>query len=303
MRFSIYQDSALGARTVNQDRMGYCFTRDSLLMVVADGMGGHLRGEVAAQITMQTTAAMFQSSARPSLGDPVAFLDTSLRRAHRDILRYQEVHNLPESPRTTVVACVVQGGSIWWAHAGDSRIYLIRNGAVLARTRDHSKVQTLVALGLLQPGEEENHPERNKVLNCLGSPFEPTIEIATPIRLAAGDRVILCSDGLWSGVQEAELSRMLDGQPVASVVPALIQKALESQGRTADNTTALAMAWDGDDDLDGDGLSSLDVPEGAFTTTITAAPPEEEPQRDISEDEIERTIREIRTAIDKTNGR
>ena len=94
MRFSIYQDSALGARSVNQDRMGYCFTRDSLMMVVADGMGGHLRGEVAAQIAVQTTAAMFQSSARPALGDPVAFLDSSLRRAHRDILRYQEVHNL-----------------------------------------------------------------------------------------------------------------------------------------------------------------------------------------------------------------
>ena len=69
MRFSIFQDSALGARTVNQDRMGYCFTRASLLMVLADGMGGHLRGEVAAQIAMQTVASVFQQSARPKLVD------------------------------------------------------------------------------------------------------------------------------------------------------------------------------------------------------------------------------------------
>ncbi len=108
MRFSIYQDTELGARSVNQDRMGYCFTRDALLMLVADGMGGHLRGEVAAQITLQTVAALFQTMARPALEDPAEFLDMSLRRAHRDILRYQEQHNLPESPRTTVVACLVQ---------------------------------------------------------------------------------------------------------------------------------------------------------------------------------------------------
>ncbi len=308
MRFSIYQDTELGARSVNQDRMGYCFTRDALLMVVADGMGGHLRGEVAAQITLQTVAALFQTTARPALEDPAEFLDMSLRRAHRDILRYQEQHGLPESPRTTVVACLVQKGVVWWAHAGDSRIYLVRDGVVLARTRDHSKVQTLLSLGLLKPGEEDQHPERNKVLNCLGSPFEPTIEISTPVTLQAGDRLLLCSDGLWSGVPEAELAAGLCRDAVSRSVPELVQRALAANGRVADNTTALALAWEGESegaaaDDDG-GLSSLDLPDGAFTTTISAAaPPEEADERDISEDEIERTIREIRTAIDRTNGR
>ncbi|HMN79014.1 MAG TPA: serine/threonine-protein phosphatase [Burkholderiaceae bacterium] len=307
MRFSIYQDTELGARSVNQDRMGYCFTRDALLMVVADGMGGHLRGEVAAQITLQTVAALFQTMARPALEDPAEFLDMSLRRAHRDILRYQEQHNLPESPRTTVVACLVQKGVVWWAHAGDSRIYLIRDGVVLARTRDHSKVQTLISLGLLKPGEEEQHPERNKVLNCLGSPFEPTIEISTPVTLQAGDRLLLCSDGLWSGVPEAQLASGLCQDVVSRSVPELVQRAVATNGRLADNTTALALAWEGDSEgtpTDDGGLSSLDLPDGAFTTTISAAaPPEEADERDISEDEIERTIREIRTAIDRTNGR
>ena len=83
MRFSIFQDSALGGRASNQDRMGYCFTRESLLMVVADGMGGHLRGEVAAQITMQTAGAVFQQMAKPVLGDPIGFLDHALRQGSR----------------------------------------------------------------------------------------------------------------------------------------------------------------------------------------------------------------------------
>ena len=111
MRFSIFQDTALGARSVNQDRMGYCFTRDSLLMLLADGMGGHLRGEVAAQLAIQTAAAAFQESARPMVADPVGFLDHALRSAHREIMRYQEAHGLPESPRTTVVPSGAQSVS------------------------------------------------------------------------------------------------------------------------------------------------------------------------------------------------
>ncbi len=303
MRFSIYQDSAIGERAVNQDRMGYCFTRDSLLMIVADGMGGHLRGEIAAQIACQATAGLFQSTARPALPDPAAFLDAALRRAHQDILRYQQVHGLPESPRTTVVACVVQDGRACWAHAGDSRLYLVRGDRLVARTLDHSKVQTLVALGIIAPHEQEQHPDRNKVLNCLGSPFEPTIEISEPVDLLPGDRLLLCSDGLWSGFVEPELCAFLGAAPLASIVPQMIQHAVMQQGRNADNATAVALLWEGESET----LSSLSVPEGAVTTTIAFGEPqtltEAAPAEDISEDDIERTIREIRSAIARTQSR
>lgn len=299
MRFSIYQDTAIGARAVNQDRMGYCFTRDSLLMLVADGMGGHLRGEVAAQIACQSTAGMFQQMARPALEDPAGFLDAALRRAHRDILRYQAANAMPESPRTTVVGCIVQSGQVWHAHAGDSRFYLVRAGELIARTLDHSKVQTLVSMGLIAPEEQEQHPERNKVLNCLGSPFEPTIEIGVPIRLEPGDRLLLCSDGLWSGFTEPDLCTLLSGGPIATIVPELIQHAVMQQGRGADNATAVAMHWEGESET----LSSAGVPDGAVTTTIAIAQPDGESDQEISEDEIERTIREIRSAIDRSQNR
>lgn len=304
MRFTIFQDSALGGRSVNQDRMGYCYTRDCLLMLVADGMGGHLRGEIAAQIALQAAGASFQRQARPALADPVAFLDQALRTAHREILRYQELHGMPEAPRTTVVACVVQKGTAWWAHAGDSRLYWIRDGALRGRTRDHSKVESMVALGLLKPHEQETHPERNKVLNCLGSPFEPTIEISAGVELRAGDTLLLCSDGLWSGVTEAEICRRLRAAALPAAVPELVRRAVAAGGRLADNTTALAMTWDAEARMV-DTLAGPAVPDGAVTTTIDLGriEPEADPPAAFSEDEIERTIREIRSAIDRSAGR
>jgi len=300
VRFSIYQDTLCGARPTNQDRMGYCFTRETLLMLVADGMGGHLHGEVAAHLALQAAAACFQADARPLLADPPAFLDRALRHAHHEILRHQTLHELPEAPRTTIVACVVQQGRAWWAHAGDSRLYWLREGRVVTRTRDHSKVQNLIDLGQLDPGDADTHPERNKVLNCLGSPFEPTIDLGGDVALKPGDTLLLCSDGVWSALPEAALATLLSSDSVLASVPSVVRAAVEEAGPMADNATALAMSW-GDEPATGAVLSSDDVPEGAITTTIAVGQLEAGSPADVlSEDEIERTIREIREAISRT---
>ena len=303
MRFSIYQDSLTGARQVNQDRMGYCFTRDSLLMLVADGMGGHMHGEIAAQIALQAAASTFQAMAQPALDDPAAFLELALRRGHREILRFQQAHRLPESPRTTIVACVVQNGLALSAHAGDSRLYWLRDGKVLARTRDHSKVQNLVDLGLIHPDETERHPDRNKVLNCLGSPCEPTVDIGGPQALRPGDRILICSDGVWGPLSAAELVATITAEPIDSAVPRLVRQAVRAGADLADNATALAMCWEGDN-AGAHGVSSALVPDGAITTTIAVGSPGdgELDEDTISDDEIERTISEIREAIARTGG-
>lgn len=301
MRFSIYQDSLTGARASNQDRMGYCYTRDSLLMLVADGMGGHARGEVAAHLALQVAASVFQEEARPVLADPPAFLDRALRRAHREILRYQDMHRLPESPRTTIVGCVVQHGRAWWAHAGDSRLYLVRGGQVAMRTRDHSKVQNLIDLGMIDECDRATHPERNKVLNCLGSPFEPTIEQGGDVALQPGDTLMLCSDGVWSALPESDLLEPLTAESVLTGVPRLVAQAVGHAGSLADNATALAMTWEAGANVPA--LSSDEVPDGAITTTIAVGSIDETAAGDaLTEDEIERTIEEIREAISRTGG-
>ncbi|NLD54424.1 MAG: serine/threonine-protein phosphatase [Burkholderiaceae bacterium] len=304
MRFSIFQDTETGARASNQDRMGYCFSRESLLMIVADGMGGHMRGEVAAQLCMQTAAAMFQREATPKLADPAEFLDEAFRAGHRELHRYREAHGLPECPRTTIVACVVQDDMAWWAHAGDSRLYLMRGGEVATRTRDHSKVENLLNLGLITQAESETHPERNKVLNCLGSPFEPSIEVHSRHPIRSGDVILLCSDGFWSGVDETGMAREFEEGSVMEVVPRLVRHAVQRNGMTADNTTALALKWDATADLDDiPTLSSLGLPDGAVTTTIAigADPGAAPTASDLTEEEIERTIAEIQNAIQRSN--
>lgn len=225
MRFSVYQESKKGARRVNQDRMGYCFTRDAMLMVLCDGLGGHSLGEVAAQQALQTMARQFQRHARPSIRNPRDFLHEGIMLAHRDIHRYAETNGLPDAPRTTIVCALAQRGALHWAHAGDSRMYLMRKGALVTRTRDHSKIENLLQQDRVLPMQVANHPERNKIYNCLGSPNLPLIDIGGPVNLEPGDVAMLCSDGLWGSVQEDELVDTCTSFSVTQAIPELIARA------------------------------------------------------------------------------
>ena len=123
MRFTIYQASRQGGRKNNQDRVAYSYSRDTLLMVVADGMGGHLHGEIAAQIAVDVLTTHFQTRAKPRLDDPMAFLADAMARAHYAINDYAVEKDLLEIPHTTCVAAVIQNDTAYWAHVGDSRLY------------------------------------------------------------------------------------------------------------------------------------------------------------------------------------
>jgi PPM family protein phosphatase len=299
MRFSIFQDSAVGGRANNQDRMGYAFTRDCIMMVVADGLGGHFGGEIAAQITTKIIAEQFEMFAKPNLRDPGFFLAAALKTAHREILSETIEKQYPDTPRTTVAACVIQDGFAWWAHAGDSRCYLYRDGLLKTRTRDHSKLETLVSLGLLDPSQTERHPDRNKVLNCLGIEIEPIIEVSQPMALQAGDLILLCSDGVWSAGGDQQFAVGLKQRNLSESLPHLVHECIEKNGRTADNATAVALIWEQPDGLTvPTDISSDWLPKGAVTSTILACAPEAAADvSHLSDDEIQKTIDEIRTAI------
>ena len=245
MKFSIYQESKLGARQMNQDRMGFSYSRDSLLMIVADGMGGHANGEIAAQITLQTIASQFQQRARPVIRDTAKFLTEVIVAAHKEIHRFRAVNQLPEAPRTTVVICLIQDGCAYWAHVGDSRLYLLRDGQVVLRTKDHTKVQRLVDEGYITQEQAYLHPERNKVLNCLGAPMEPRVELSKVEALHKGDVLLLCSDGLWSAMTDKELAQAFMNAQVTESLPDILERAVQRLGRSADNATGIALMWEG----------------------------------------------------------
>jgi protein phosphatase len=305
MRFSVYQESKKGGRRINQDRMGYLYTRDSLLMLVADGMGGHARGEVASQLTLQTLASIYQRDAKPLLADPVRFLEEAVLAAHRELHRYRAEHSLPEAPRTTLVTCIVQQGVAIWAHVGDSRLYLIRGGRILERTIDHSRVHHLVQSGLIRAEDAKDHPERNRIFNCIGAYVAPTVEISRPFALRNGDTLLLCSDGLWGSLNDRQVAEAFNGKTVMRAVPELMELALELGGPESDNCTAVAMTWAGSESMEmvppsEEPVSTLLIPEGTVASTVQMPRHGEPgPDEELSEEQIDDAVAEIQKAIQR----
>jgi protein phosphatase len=270
--------------------------------LLADGMGGHIQGEIAATISMQTISALFQQNANPYIKKPERFLEDSFMAAHREIHRYRAVNNLPETPRTTIVACLVQHGNAFWAHCGDSRLYWMRNGQILSRTRDHSRIETLIAQGKVDPSERETHPDRNKLFNCLGAPNLPIVEISRRASLQAGDVTLLCSDGLWSTLPDHVLAQQFQNTTIVRAVPELIRTATGIAGKKSDNVTALAMMWEGGGLEDSTTITTNTLPVGSVTTTIQAPRHADLDGVDsFNESEIEKAIEEIRGAIEKSS--
>ncbi len=300
MRFTVYQISRKGGRDKNEDRMGYCYTRDAGLFSLADGMGGHPEGEVASQLALQTLSALFQRDSRPTLADPIRFLNESIIASHHQLLRYATQKSLLDSPRTTIVACLVQGNAVYWAHCGDSRLYMVRAGKLVARTRDHSYTELQDSLNQIVPMGERFNP--NVLFTCLGSPGKPVVDSSGPLLLQSGDRMLLCSDGLWGNVSDVAITDQLAQRPLADAVPELVEMALRNGGAKCDNVTALALEWEQAENSDSvGGISTSAIGEEVFASTIQASVLGQDVADELDEAEIERSIREINDAIRRSS--
>lgn len=302
MRFTIYQESRQGGRANNEDRTTYCYSRDALLMVVADGMGGHHYGEIAAQIAVQTLSDTFQREARPLLADPFRFLQKAMTNAHHAILDYTSRHRLKDTPRTTCVACVVQENIAYWAHAGDSRLYMMRGGKTIAQTKDHSRIRLLIEEGMISEAQAAIHPDRNKIYSCLGSPTPPEIEFSRKMPLEHGDILLLCTDGLWGVLPGDMMTTALKGANLLQAVPMLLNQAETRGGAHGDNLSVVAVRWEESYVEDASSaISTQTMAQDEVTTRLEEFGRAPSYKSDLSEDEIEKAIEEIRAAIDKYN--
>ena len=244
MNFAVYQASHQGGRKYNQDCVAHAYTDKALLLVLADGMGGHSHGELAAQITIKTFMLAFSVEASPELQNPEDFLSRVMRKAHDNIVQFALEQNLLGNPGTTCVAAIIQGGKVYWAHAGDSRAYLLRDNMVAAVTHDHSVVQQWADLGYLTAEQMKTHPDRHKITNCLGGEGDLFFVKSEPkMNLQQGDVVLLCSDGLWGPLEPPEICSALMVRPLPSAVDDLMDVALFREGTRADNTTAVVIRW------------------------------------------------------------
>ena len=300
MKFTIYQESRPGKRPNNEDRLAHCYSRDALLVVVADGMGGHYYGEVAAQIAVQSVTEAFQREANPKIHDPFSFINRTMINAHCAILDFANTHKLLDSPRTTCVACLIQDSIAYWAHAGDSRLYVIRGGRVLTRTRDHSRVQLLIDQGMISPAQAPFHPDRNKVYSCLGGIQAPEIEFSRKTPLEAGDVVLLSTDGFWGPLPPEIVAVSLRQANLLQAVPMLMNQAEARGGQYCDNLSVVAVRWeDSYVESPQSSVSTQTMVLGEVTTKLDEFGRNPAYKLDLSDDEIEKAIQEIRSTIDK----
>lgn len=249
MKFSVHQASLIGNRKYNQDRVAYAYRNDALLLVLADGMGGHLHGELAATIAIETFVETFARHAEEKFSDPQAFLTETMRLAHQGIMQLPHDKDVG-FPGTTCVAALIQDGKMYSAHAGDSRLYVLRDHSVLSRTRDHSMVQQWFEWGVISEEEARIHPRRNQITNCLGGIEDMFYAESSPVmELQQGDILLLGSDGLWGPFTDQELAESFTILPLEKSLDNLMVRAFEREEGHSDNITGLVVTW-GDDEHD-----------------------------------------------------
>jgi serine/threonine protein phosphatase PrpC len=239
--------SLLGGREENQDRVAAAVAEHAALLIVADGMGGHADGARAAQLTQQVIVEAFWHSPQP-LFDPLGFLHLTIGRAHEEVARLGAKLPLEQRPRATCAVCLIQQGASWWAHVGDSRVYHVRQSELLARSRDHSHVELLLREGLISPEQAYTHPMRNFVECCLGGdPILPDMSLTRRRPLEPNDLLLVCTDGLWGSLKDAEIVAELAGAgALRQKLLTLGERAVKRAGNQSDNTSAAALRWLGD---------------------------------------------------------
>ncbi|MEW6446987.1 MAG: Stp1/IreP family PP2C-type Ser/Thr phosphatase [Bacillota bacterium] len=223
------------ARAKNEDNLLVC--ADIGLFAVADGMGGHQAGEVASRLALESLERAVRQNDESDL---LAVLTNAFEQANQNV--YMAAQSNPECEKmgTTLTACIIRAGNLFWLHVGDSRGYLVRNNEIKQFTEDHSYVSDFVRKGELTPEEAEVHPYRHVLTRALGT--EPLIQVDKGIvKLEPNDVVLLCTDGLTLHLNDHEILEIArNGRPTEQVRK-LVKTALERGG--LDNVTLILIKF------------------------------------------------------------
>lgn len=237
-------------RENNEDSCGHLVENPGeAVLVVADGVGGYEGGEVASRMAVDVTLETYHESA-PSLG-PAKRLYRAVQRANIEI--HNKALAVPELRRmaTTLTAAVVSGGMLYVVHCGDCRLYLVRGSRIQQMTKDHTVIGERVRMGLLTEKEGRQHPDRSAISRCLGRELIASLDrLSMPLR--PGDRIIICTDGLYGVLEDHDLEHLCRGLGASEACRRLIEEA-NARG-TGDNVTAaFLLAHNGAPDADAPG--------------------------------------------------
>jgi PPM family protein phosphatase len=242
LQVDLAEISLLGSREENQDRLASFVHPHSALIATFDGMGGHADGARAAELARLVLLERYAHQPQPLL-DPLSFLHITLGQAHTQMVALGASMTMEQRPRATGAACILQDGTAWWAHVGDSRIYHLREGKVVNRTRDHSHVELLVQEGLISADQAQSHPMRNFVESCLGGdPMLPEMLIGRCVRVVTGDILLVCTDGFWANLTDEDIAACFySGVALQTALHAIADFAVRRAGAGSDNCTAAAV--------------------------------------------------------------
>jgi len=240
-------------RSSNED--SYCARADLGLFIVADGMGGHVAGEVASRIAVDTIQTFISETAgadrhrtwpfpyEPAISEEANRLKAAFRLANRQIASAMADSSDLRGMATTASAVLASSNRACVAHVGDSRVYALRSSGLVQLTNDHSWVEEQVRAGTLTPSAARQHPWRNVVTRALAGGDDPEVDVVdlTP---AVGDRFLLCSDGLFAVVQDEQIASVLsdDAASLQAKCDRLIAAA--NAGGGPDNITTLVLQVD-----------------------------------------------------------
>lgn len=230
-----------GSRDINEDRFGVAVHESAMCFVVADGLGGHGNGEVAAQLAADAVCIEFVENGYSS-----DFFKNAFKNAQSDILNEQELRLAPSKMKTTVVSLVISDEKAYWAHLGDSRLYVFQNNRVKLRTLDHSVPQMLVLSKSIKEKDIRNHPDRNRLMRVMGvKGEEPRFDTGAPFKLTKNQAFLMCTDGFWELIEESDMERLLKESQTPKEwlekMADLVRK--NGEGKEMDNYTAIAVFW------------------------------------------------------------
>jgi len=218
-------------------------------------------------------------------------------------------------PRTTCVLCLVQDGYAYWAHVGDSRLYLYRNDEVVRRTKDHTIIEKLRQQGVLSEKEMVEHPEKNRLLKCVGGPREPSVALGEETALMPGDKLLLCTDGLWEAMPAEEIQQYLNRDDLEDALVDMLIAAETKMDNASDNISATCLRWEDEltdkpplqantkAEVDHDALWSIAAKKRATGTPATPAEspaeaPTEAPRKKTSGSSLETEIENLESYLD-----
>lgn len=231
MVYSVAQQSHQGGRDYNEDRTSVFERTGAVLLVLADGQGGHATGEVTSQALMDAMGDSFAKATNKPLQNPESFLSLSINYAHHTIHHRAVTQSFAvDSPKTTCVACLIVDGVTTWAHSGDSRFYLIRKHSIIEVTKDHANVK-LRCQG------------NNSINRCVGGSELPKPDISRQTVLQDGDTLLLASDGAWSAFKPDDLLDSIDPNQPGLGLGSLLQKLAHRNEIPSDNLSIVVLFW------------------------------------------------------------